>query len=94
MEDSFLFVNIMEDSFVIEWSASQKAFHLHKASEMLERNLSSLISGLKNDFVPILSFNSLTKANQALFDLNKKVIADGSLNLKELRHVLLYLLNE
>ncbi len=94
MEDSFLFVNIMEDSFVIEWSASQKAFNLHKASEMLERNLSSLISGRKNDFVPILSFNSLTKANQALSDLNKKVIANGSLNLKELRHVLLYLLNE
>jgi len=84
----------MEDSFVIEWSASQKAFHLHKASEMLERNLSNLISSRNSDFVPILSFYSLTKANQALSDLNKKVMADGNLNLRELQHVLLYLLNK
>ncbi|MGZ8227181.1 MAG: hypothetical protein ACXWT3_11155 [Methylococcaceae bacterium] len=84
----------MEDSFIIEWSASQKAFHLHKASEMLERNLSNIISGHNSDFVPILSFYSLTKATQALSDLNKKVIADGSLNLRELQHVLLYLIND
>jgi hypothetical protein len=84
----------VDDSFVIEWSASQKVFHLHRASEMFERNMNCLIKGHKNDFVPILIFYSLTKAELALSDLNKKVMADGNLNLKELRHVLLYLFNE
>ena len=44
----------MDDSFVIEWSASQKVFHLHRASEMFEINMNCLIKGHKNDFVPIL----------------------------------------
>jgi hypothetical protein len=84
----------MEDSFVIEWSASQKTFHLQRASEMFQRNLDCLICGRKNDFLPIFTFYSRHKAEKALEDLNKRVLADGTLNLGELRHVLMYIMSD
>ncbi len=84
----------MNDSFIIQWSESQKVFHLQLASEMIKHNLDNLICGRTNDFVPILSLYSRSKADKALEDLNKKVLNDGTLDLTELRHVLLYIMDD
>ena len=84
----------MDNSFVIEWSFTQKTFNLQSSGEMLSRNLDSLICGRDNDFVPIFSFYSLSKAEIALDALKNKVNKDGVLDLAELRHVITYLFKD
>ena len=43
---------------VVEWSHSQKAFHIHELSRALEMNLRSFLQGGRGDFIPIGIFEN------------------------------------
>jgi len=46
-------INEMNEMFVVEWSSSQKQFHIHALGEMLKSNLRAAVNGRDSGYVPV-----------------------------------------
>jgi hypothetical protein len=53
---------IITKLYVVEYSQSQKAFHVERILDMLSHNLTHVLNGEKTDFVPIGLFASYSEA--------------------------------
>lgn len=60
----------------IEYSHSEEAFQLGKTTEMLRRNITSVQSGLKSDFICVGIFPSREQAMNAMLEFRRKRIPD------------------
>ena len=57
-----------EQSKVVEWSVSQRAFHVEPLSRTLERNVKAFRRGSGSDYIPIGIFNDDKEMDEFLKD--------------------------
>jgi hypothetical protein len=43
----------MSDSYVLEWSKKQNAFHIQETKVMIEKNLNNMIGDGSNDYIVV-----------------------------------------
>lgn len=43
----------MSDNYVLEWSESQRAFHIQEAAEMIEKNIDAFMNNRSSDYIVI-----------------------------------------
>ncbi|RMF56829.1 MAG: hypothetical protein D6748_12555 [Calditrichaeota bacterium] len=67
--------------WAIEYSHSEGTFHIGRTTEMIRRNLYSLDSGEKSDYICVGIFPSREQAEHALMDFKRKRLAYRTLAL-------------
>ena len=66
-------VNDIDEMFVVEWSPSQKQFHIHSVGEMLESNLHAALHGFEADYVPLAIAPTESEADQVAAAIEAKM---------------------
>ena len=60
----------------IEYSHTDETFHLGRTTEMLRRNIFSIQSGKKSDYICVGIFSSKEQAMDAMLEFRRKRIPD------------------
>lgn len=58
----------------IEYSHSRQSFHLGRSSDMLRRNISSILSGDTTDFICVGIFPTKEQAIEAILDFRRNQV--------------------
>lgn len=65
----------------IEYSPSRETYHLGRTVEMLHRNINSVQSGQKSDYICVGIFASREQAMDAMLEFRRKRIPDLTISL-------------
>lgn len=79
-------ISLLQRLYVLEYSKSQDAFHLHPLTDAVKTNLQMLLSGYSGDFVPVGLFVDPKNAAMVITRLRKmmKTEREGKIRSEEL----------
>lgn len=64
-----------DDIWVVEYSESQKCFHVETIKEMVDRNIDLMFKSKLVDYVPLMLSPGIHEANQFIEKLKLKMVA-------------------